>query len=141
MFELSKDKRNEYFEKIMDSLEEYSYRQKRYNVNFAVALVQHDMEISLEDFIQIKRKTDRYIRLENNLCCIIFDCVDIDSSQKAMKNIKAQLEGSSIDKEIFVRYISSVECENASKIVNSLFDMLEEFKYNDYTNERLSAIG
>ncbi len=131
MFSLEKKRRQKYSNEVIHALEEYSYRYKRYHINFALALCYCSKEEAvLSELVDIKRKTDRFILLENNLCCVIFDCIDHKTSKKAAQNLEAQIQEHCTNEDYFMRAVSSLECESASKMINSLFDTLEEFLYN-----------
>ncbi len=131
MFSLEKERRQKYSNEVIHTLEEYSYRYKRYHINFALALCYCSKEEAvLSELVDIKRKTDRFILLENNLCCVIFDCIDHKTSKKAAQNLEAQIQEHCTNKDYFMRAVSSLECESASKMCNGLFDTLEEFLYN-----------
>ena len=120
-----KNNRKKYVEKIVSSLDEFSYRKARYSLNFSLAVGLVNEEISLENFIDLKRKTDDYIHLENNLYCIVLDGADYDAAIKATSNLQTQFQSNYFDKKLFIAVISSDECDNDKTMVNQLFDILE----------------
>ena len=135
------EKRSDYVKKIINTLDEYSYRSKRYHINFALAIVYCKKDIALGEIIDVKRKTDRYIPLDKNLSCIVFDCIDSESSKKAASNLQKQVKQSCLDDELYMEVITSMDYESASKMTNYLFDTLEEFLYNIEIENRLAAIS
>lgn len=135
------DNHKKYLNEIICNLEEYSYRSKRYYINFAVVLVFCPKDINLSDLVDIRRKTDKYIALENNLCCVVFDCIDSESSIKATQNLEAQLNKNCLNEDYFLCAATSIEHESTLKMVNSLFEMLEAFAYNLEVNNGLAAIS
>jgi hypothetical protein len=131
MFSLEKERRQKYCNEVIHALEEYSYRYKRYQINFALALCYCTKEeTALAELVDIKRKTDRFLPLEKNLCCVVFDCIDNESSKKAARSLEIQIQEHCEDEECFMRVASSVEYESASIMCNVLFDALEEFLFN-----------
>jgi len=136
-----KENRQNYVEKIIDNLDEYSYRSKRYHINFAVAIVYCTKNIDLREIIDVKRRTDKYISLDKNLSCVVFDCIDSESSQRAALNLQNQVEESCLNEDLYMEVITSIEYESASKMTNYLFDTLEEFLYNIEVENKLAAIS
>lgn len=127
MSRFEKDNRQKYLNEIIGNLDEYSYRNKRYNINYAVALCFCTKDISLNELVTVKRKTDRYITLESNLCCVVFDCIDAESSKRAAQNLKTEVEESCLGQDFFIHVATSLEYESPLKLTNSLFQKLEEF--------------
>lgn len=127
MSNFEKENRQKYLNEIIGNLEEYSYRNKRYNINYAVALCFCTKDISLNELVRVKRKTDKYITLDSNLCCVVFDCIDAESSKKAVQNLKTEVEESCLGQEFFSHVATSIEYESPLKLTNSLFVKLEEF--------------
>lgn len=136
-----KQNRQNYVQEIINNLDEYSYRNKRYQINFALALIYCTKDINLNEIIDVKRRTDRYISLDKNLSCVVFDCIDSDSSKKAASNLQRQVEESCLYEELYMEVITSMEYESASKMTNYLFDTLEEFLYNIEIENKLAAIS
>lgn len=140
LVEVKKSRQN-YVQEIINNLDEYSYRNKRYHINFALALIYCTKNISLNEIIDVKRRTDKYISLDKNLSCVVFDCIDSESSQRAALNLQKQVEESCLSEDLFMEVITSIEYESAPKMTNYLFDTLEEFLYNIETEGKLAAIG
>ncbi len=127
MIRFEKENRQKYLNEIIDNLEEYSYRNKRYHINYAVALCFCTKDISLNELVTLKRKTDRYITIESNLCCVVFDCIDAESSKRAAQNLKTEVAESCLGEDFFIHVATSLEYESPLKLTNSLFGKLEEF--------------
>jgi hypothetical protein len=127
MSNFEKDNRQKYLNEIISNLDEYSYRNKRYHINYAIALCFCTKDININELVKIKRKTDRYITLESNLCCVVFDCIDAESSKKATQNLKTEVEENCAGEDFFVHVATSLEYESPLKLTNSLFGKLEEF--------------
>lgn len=136
-----KKNRSSYSQEIINKLDEYSYRSKRYQINFALLLIYCKKDINLAEIIDVKRRTDRYISLDKNLCCVVFDCIDSESSKKAASNLQKQVQQSCLNEDLFIEVITSMECESTSKMTNHLFDTLEKFLYNLGVDNKLAAIG
>ncbi|MBE0513725.1 hypothetical protein [Sulfurimonas sp.] len=141
MLQIIKDSRPSYSQEIINKLDEYSYRNKRYQINFALVLIYCKKDINLDEIIDVQRRTDRYISLDKNLCCVVFDSIDYASSKKVASNLQKQVEESCLNEEFFMGVITSIEYESASKMTNYLFNMLEKFLYNLEVKNKLTAIS
>jgi GTPase SAR1 family protein len=127
MSRFEKDNRQKYLNEIIGNLEEYSYRSKRYHINYAIALCFCTKDININELVTIKRKTDRYITLESNLCCVVFDCIDAESSKRAAQNLKTEVEENCLGQDFFLHVATSLEYESQLKLTNSLFVKLDGF--------------
>lgn len=129
-----KENRKMYHEAIINRLSHFSYRKKRYKLNFSIAIGLCDEQINLSEFIEIKRKTDDFIVLQNNLCCIIFDGADSDSAIKAAANMQTDFQYKYFNKKIFVSVVAAEDYDDDIAMVNSLFDILDYAISNDLDN-------
>ncbi len=121
-----KENCKKYFNEITNYLDEYSYRHKRYHINFAIAIVYcPDSDLNPDLHFKAKRKTDKYISLQSNLFFVVFDCIDSNSSKIATQNLENSLKESCTDREFFIHSISSTEYENSSNMLETLFRTLE----------------
>lgn len=125
MISTLKNNRQSYFETIASSLEEYSYRNKRYHVDFAIALGLCKENVNFGEFIKSQRKTDELILLEDNLCCAIFDSAPTKSAIKATSNMLTKFKNKNSDKQLYTGVVSSKDYESDKTMLNSLFDILE----------------
>lgn len=120
-----------YYDAIKEVVSDYVYRSKRYHIDFALGLGFCNKEdVVMSNCIEIKRKTDRLIHLEGNLCCMLFDCVDQERVKTAIQGIKNQIEQNCNGKEIFVGVVTFSEYENDYKMLNALLDELDNFLLN-----------
>lgn len=141
MLQIIKNSRPSYSQEIINKLDEYSYRNKRYQINFALALIYCKKDINLDEIIDIQRRTDKFIPLDKNLCCVVFDSIDYASSKKVASNLQKQVEESCLNEDLFIGVITSIEYESASKMTNYLFNMLERFLYNLELENKLATVS
>lgn len=121
-----------YYDTIKEVVSDYVYRGKRYNVDFALSLgFCNKKDVVMSDCIEIKRKTDRLIHLEENLCCMLFDCVDKERVKTAVLGIKNQIEQICNAEKIFVEVVTFSEYENDYKMLNALLEKLDNFLLNN----------
>ena len=65
MLDTVKNYRHEYHEKIMCNLHDFSYRHKRYNIEYALAFGLCSEENNCHDFADSRRKTDKFTQLSH----------------------------------------------------------------------------
>lgn len=122
----TKENCKKYFNEITNYLDEYSYRHKRYHINFALAIAYcPDSELDTDSLFKVKRKTDRYVSLQSDLFFVVFDCIDSNSSKAATQNLQNSLTQRCSNKNFFVHSISSMEYENSLYMLEALFTTLE----------------
>jgi len=122
--QIKENRINSYQKEILEKIDNFSYRFKRYNQHFSLAIGFCDESIDMRNFGENKRQTDLFIILEKNLCCIVLDCAPSGCDIKAASNLLSQFQNSFFDKEIFTCVISSEEVQESSKMVSQLFDIL-----------------
>ncbi len=125
MREQIKIDRKKYYKEILDNLDEYAYRDKRYHINFSLAIGLSDETIDLSEFKNSKRKTDKFISLEKNLYCIVLDCTNDNSEIKATLNLQHEFQEKHFGKKLFIGVVCSKDYDNENNMINSLFDILE----------------
>lgn len=124
-----------YYAVIREIASDYVYRAKRYHVNFALAVgFCAKKDIVMSECIEIKRKTDRLIHLEENLCCMLFDCIDEERIDNPINNIKQQIEQKCDGEATFMDIVTFNAYENDYKMINALLEELDHFLLNESYN-------
>ncbi|MCK4737998.1 MAG: hypothetical protein KAT10_05490 [Sulfurimonas sp.] len=131
MLNIVKNNRQNYLETIINSLDNYSYRNKRYQIDFAIAIGLCKESVDFSEFIKNKRKTDELILLEDNLCCAIFDCAPAKSAIIATSNMLSEFQNKNSDKQIYTSMVNSRDYDSDKMMIDSLFDILEYSVDND----------
>ncbi|MCW8896133.1 hypothetical protein [Sulfurimonas sp.] len=134
MQNLIKDNFQKYYKLIMDNLEEYSYREKRYGVEYSLTLWLSDNNVNFKDFIDHKRKTDMFIELEKNLCCIILDSTTSQNAIKATSNLQTAFQNKNFGKKLYTSVVFSEDYENNENMIKDLFYVLEYSISNNMDN-------
>ncbi len=134
MIDFIQNNRSKYHEIIIDALVDYSYRMKRYDLNYSVAVGYSEPGANLAEFIKMKRQTDTFIVLEDNLCCIIFDGANSDSAIKAASNMQTSFQHKYFNIKLFVSIVTGQDYYNDTVMVHSLFDVLEYSLLNNMDN-------
>lgn len=123
-----KNNRKQYHTIITDAIKDNLYRKKRYDLYFALAIAICDNDICMHEFSKYIRQTDKFIVLENNICCVALDGLSFDTALKATSNLHNIFQNKHYDKKLFISVVSSSEHthdENGYKMINSLLDVLE----------------
>lgn len=125
MQNLTQDNRQKYSRVIMDSLDDYSYRSKRYHIDFSLAIGLCNVNVDFNDLISKKRKTDKLIMLEENLCCVVLDCAPADCAVKATSNLQNGFKIKYSNNELYTGVVTSRDYDSDKNMVESLFDVLD----------------
>lgn len=125
MINITKNNREKYHKEIMKKLSDYSYRSKRYHIDFSITIGFSDKNVDFDELINKNRKTDTLIPLEENLCCVVLDCAPTESAIKATSNMQKGFKKLHSDKKLFTGVVTSKDYDNDKLMVNSLFDVLE----------------
>lgn len=129
MLDFDDETKKRYTRQILEALDTYSYRYKRYNIHFAVALCYCKKDLVLGELETFKRKTDTFLSLEENLASLVFDCIDHNASLQTSQKLENWLEEKCAEGESFMRVFCTLEYESASKVVDALFDAFNAFFY------------
>ena len=126
-----KENISEFHKVIMKNIEEYAYRAKRYDSKFSIMLFckRENIDIDFEKLEDKLRKTDKLIRLNDDLWCIVLDSTTDKTYTKATENIALLLQKLYYGKNLF---IASQEFDsNYLGMLNELFYKLEYAVTND----------
>ena len=128
IIETLQNNRHNYYLKIFKEIDTYIYRQKRYNLSFSIASVYAEDE-NVIDIIKLEsaiRKTDKIIKLSNNLLCIVYDITSDTTFVKTAENSNKKLQQIHCKKKFFMSVVESNEFNtNYLEMTNTLFERLE----------------
>lgn len=137
MLEYIKSHKTELFETILNEISEYIYRNSRYDVKFSLVAVYCE-EICSDDIDILEeklRKTDKIIRLNDHLLCIILDGISAELCAKAAENVNYHLLEMHANRKY---YLSAADSQNYNptykNMVRTLFDRLEYAIENNLDN-------
>lgn len=125
MINAVKENRRAYLNVIVDRIDDYFYKRKRYGQHFSLAIILSDPDIDISTFNEHNRQTDIFIVLEKNLCCEVFDGTTAESGIKAASILLTDFESHFYAKRIFTGIVFSKDYDTSTQMVNRLFDILE----------------
>ena len=120
-----KKNRRKYHKNIKEAVEHYAYRGDRYNINFSIAIGVSDEDIDLSSFSEFTRKSDAFLILEKNICCIILDCTPPGGGMKAAGNMLTGFQQRFFGRSLYSSVVCYSDYQDINKMVNHLFDVLE----------------
>jgi len=123
-----------YETKIRESIKEFSYNYERYNASFTLAIGAICDEIDMEGFSQMIRETDKFIVLDNHICCIVFPFTDAEQGLKAASNLLSEFEMKFFSQKIYIGIVNATETSSPTKQVERLFDILKSSVENRMHN-------
>lgn len=92
----------QYEQKLLDALELYHYQHQRYGVDYTIAIGATPEDIDMSRFSETIRMTDRFIRLDQNVCAVIFGFNNAEQGVKATSNMLHKYESCFFSRKIFV---------------------------------------
>jgi len=116
--------RHKYGQTILDALKDQIYECERYKVNFSLALGATLSDIDMHKFSEMIRETDKFIILDNNICCIVFPFTDYAQGVKAASNLLSKFEMKFFSEKIYLGIANTEECPAPDIHVQQLFDIL-----------------
>lgn len=114
-----------YETKILESIKEFNYNHERYNANFTLAVGAICDEIDMEGFSQMIRETDKFIILDDHICCIVFPFTDAEQGLKAASNLLSEFEMKFFSQKIYIGIVNAAETSSPAKQIERLFDILK----------------
>ena len=134
MINMIKENRSKYLNIIVNRIDDYFYKRKRYGQHFSLAIGLSDPDIDISAYNEHNRQTDLSIVLEKNLCCEVFDGTTAESGIKAASILLTSFESHFFTKRIFSSIVFSKDYNTSSQMVNRLFDILEYAYSNNMEN-------
>lgn len=117
--------REAYQKTIIEAISDNIYQCERYSVNFTLAIGATLCKIDIKDFSKKVRKTDKFIILDDHICCAVFAFTDSAQGIKAASNLLSEFEMQFFSEEIYLSVINAEDCESAEKQVEKLLDILD----------------
>jgi len=134
LLKLIRDNREKYTSIIDRYMQDFVYRSKRYEQHFSLSIGLCDFDTDLKSFESFIRQTDKFIILEDNMCCVILDCAPSCSGLKAANNMLAGFQSRYFSKSLFSSVVSSDEKKENLQMINELFYILEYAINNNMDN-------
>ena len=123
-----------YETKILESIKDFTYNYERYGANFTLAIGAVCDEIDMEGFSELIRETDKFIILDNHICCIVFPFTDAEQGTKAASNLLNEFEMKFFSQKIYIGIINAAECSSPTRQIEGLFDILKSSVENGMNN-------
>ncbi len=117
--------RKSYEGKILDSIKENIYQHERYNVAFTLALGATPSEVDMKGFASLIRESDKFIVLDNHICCVVFPFTESAQGIKAASNLLSTFEMKCFSEKIYLSIVNADDCETPEHQVQKLFDILK----------------
>ena len=99
---------NSYKNEILTKIVDFSYRKKRYSVDYTVALYMANASLDGTLIKNSIRDTDLAIKLDDNLYAVVFDFSKEEEGLKAAENLLVKIEPTLFGKKIFISVVNSI---------------------------------
>ena len=125
------------FEKVLNAIAPYKYRNTRYHVDFSLVAVycEEPFIVDLEILQNKLRKTDTLVYINDNLCCIVLDGIAEEACEKAAENFNYHLLQIHANYKYYLSATDSKNCDaKYTNMIQSLFERLEYAIKNNLQN-------
>lgn len=121
-------------QRLLNSIQDYEYRAKRYDIEYSVVLVYTVEPIDFSTISHHIRQTDVQIVCEQYLFAVILDCADTQKGIKAANNLFTYLQTVYFAHTIFASVETSQKNRSAEKMITDLIRLIDyaiEHNMND----------
>lgn len=112
-------------EKLTQAVKDFSYRFRRYEINYSIAIGHTPEAIDLSILSRHIRESDRFIILNHNTCAVILDCTSDTCGIKAANNLLTHFQGTFFSTPIYLGIVTASNYDTDSKMTHELFYLLD----------------
>ena len=114
-----------YVEQILEAIQNEIYQYERYEVNFSLAIGATCSKVDMEGFAKLIRETDKFIILDEHICCVVFPFTDAGGGIKAASNLLSKFEMQFFSEKVYIGIVNAKDCETPAKQTEALFQILK----------------
>ena len=129
ILEYIKHNKEELIQTLLKEISEYEYRNSRYNVKFSLVAIycENGCEIDFDTFKKTLRQTDKIIKINENIYCVVLDGISAEFCDKAAENINYNLLRLNVKNAYFM---SAADSETYNpKYTNMIKSLLRRLEY------------
>jgi len=126
--------RKEIQKKLLNAVEEYEYRAKRYGIDYSIVFVYTVEPIDFSTISHHIRKTDVEVVCEEHIFAVVLDCADSEKGIKAANNLFTYLQTVYFAHTIFASVETSQNNRASDKMIIDLVNLVNyaiEHNLND----------
>ncbi len=139
MLKLWKKERKEFQQKLLEAVEAYQYHFERYEVSYSVAIAYLPQTLDVANICSRIRKSDRYVRLAENLHAVVFDFADDAEGLKAANKLLTYFQVEHFGQSLYAAIVTSSHQKTPAKLVTELFDLLGYALRHNMDNQVMDA--
>ena len=125
MVTFSAEQRSIMQEKLTQAIKDFSYRFKRYEINYSIAIGYSPEELDLTPLSHFIRESDRFVVLDQHTYAIILDCTDDESGIKAANNLLTHYQGEHFSKPLYTSIVTADNFDTVPLMIQELFYLLD----------------
>lgn len=121
-------------EKLLEAVQDYEYRAKRYGIEYSIVFVYTVEPIDFSTISHHIRKTDAQVVCEEHIFAVVLDCADVEKGIKAANNLFTYLQTVYFAHTIFASVETSQKNRTVEKMVVDLVNLVSyaiEHNLND----------
>jgi len=134
MSTFSTEERSIMQEKLTQAIKDFSYRFKRYEINYSIAIGHSPEDIDLSSLSHYIRESDRFIVLDHNTCAVILDCTNDECGIKAANNLLTHFQGNFFSSLLYTGIVTASNYDTVALMTHDLFYLLDYAIFHNMNN-------
>ncbi len=113
-------------EKLVQTLKDFDYRYKRYQINYSIAIGYCSEDVNLSVLSDYIRSDDRFIVLDHHTCAIVFNYSNVQSGIQAANNILSHFHSTFVSAPLFGAVVTASNYDSVTQMVPELLNLLQD---------------
>lgn len=113
-------------EKLIQTLKDFDYRYKRYEINYSIAIGYCSEDVNLSVLSDYIRGDDRFIVLDHHTCAIIFNYSNVQLGIQAANNILNRFHSTFLSAPLFATLVTASNYDSVTQMVPELLNLLQD---------------
>lgn len=112
-------------EKLLQSLKDFDYRFKRYQINYSITIGYCSEDVNLSVLSDYVRGDDRFIVLDHHTYAIVFNYSNVESGIQATNNLLNHFHRTFLSALLFGAVVTASNYDNVTQMVPELLNLLQ----------------
>ena len=121
-------------ETLLQEINKFDYRFKRYGINYSVMTLFATKQIDFTPFSSFIRKSDSFVLIAPNLCAVVFDFTNDANGAKTANKLLAYLQQTYTYEKIYSCVVTASNNESAVQMIDELCHLLKYAITNSIDN-------
>lgn len=112
-------------EKLIQTLKDFDYRFKRYQINYSIAIGYCSEDVNLSILSNHIRGDDRFIVLDHHTCAIIFNYCNVEAGIQSANNLLNHFHNTFVSAPLFGAVVTTSNYDSVTQMVTKLLNHLQ----------------